>query len=195
MVSEIQASNEKPDKIIDKYLEISKRYNSPVTPSNNPFLEGSNGGVQIQTFAPTSCSTSNLNNHSIVTVISYAQSKMIIPGDNEPPSWEELLKRTDFLAAIKGTDILLAPHHGRSSGFSSALFEYISPRLTIISDGPFGDTSATSRYAQQTQGWTVQKRNGGQEIRKCVTMRNDGVIVVKFGENPHRKPYIQVTID
>ncbi len=81
MVSEIQASNEKPDKIIDKYLEISKRYNSPVTPSNNPFLEGSNGGVQIQTFAPTSCSTSNLNNHSIVTVISYAQSKMIIPGD------------------------------------------------------------------------------------------------------------------
>jgi beta-lactamase superfamily II metal-dependent hydrolase len=120
---------------------------------------------------------------------------MIIPGDNEPPSWDELLKRTDFLTAIKGTDILLAPHHGRDSGFSSALFKHINPRLTIISDGPFCDTSATSRYAQQTQGWTVQKRSGGSETRKCVTTRSDGVIEVQFGQNSNGKPYIQVTAD
>ena len=192
---EIRAGNEKPDKVIDKYLEISNRYSAPIDPGNNPSLEENNGGVQIQKFTPTSCGTSNLNNHSIVTVISYARSKMIIPGDNEPPSWDELLKRADFLTAIKGTDILLAPHHGRDSGFSSALFEHINPRLTIISDGPFCDTSATSRYAQQTQGWTVQKRSGGTETRKCVTTRNDGVIEVQFGQNSNGKSYIQVTIE
>ncbi len=192
---EIRAGNKEPDKIIDKYLEISKGYTNPVAPSNDPLLAENNGGAQIQDFTPSSCGTSNLNNHSIVTVISYAQSKMIIPGDNEPPFWDELLKRTDFLNAIKGTDILLAPHHGRESGFSSTLFKHIKPRLTIISDGPFCDTSATNRYAQQTQGWTVRKRSGGRETRKCVTTRSDGVIDVEFCQNPSWSPYMRVTID
>ena len=193
---DIRAGNRKEDKaIIDKYLEVNRRYTSPVDPSENPFHANNNGGVEIQRFTPSSCATSNLNNHSIVTIISHAQSKMIIPGDNEPASWDELLKRNDFISAIKGTDILVAPHHGRQSGFSSALFEHITPRLTIISDGRFCDTSATDRYAQKTQGWMVHKRSGGKEKRKCVTTRNDGVIVVEFGENQDGKPFIKVTID
>jgi beta-lactamase superfamily II metal-dependent hydrolase len=192
---EIRAGNRETDRIIDKYLEINKIYTNPVVPGDDPFLQQNNGGVQIQCFTPSSCGTSNLNNHSIVTVLSYAQSKMIIPGDNEPVSWDELLKRTDFLTAIKDTDILLAPHHGRDSGFSSALFAHINPRLTIISDGPFCDTSATSRYALQTRGWTVYKSNGSTETRKCVTTRNDGVIDVQLGNNTEGKPYIHVKID
>ena len=193
---DIRAGNRVEDKeIINKYLEIDDRYKEPVEPGYNPFYAQNNGGVEIQRFTPTSCATSNLNNQSIVTVIYYAQSKLIIPGDNEPSSWDELLSRQDFLSAIKGTDILVAPHHGRKSGFSSTLFDHISPKLTIISDGRFCDTSATNTYSQKMQGWLVHKRSGGQEVRKCVTTRNDGVIVVEFGENQNGNPFIQVTIN
>ncbi|MDQ0286290.1 competence protein ComEC [Desulfofundulus luciae] len=193
---EIRAGNRKEDTtIIDKYLEVNSEYVHPVSPSENPFLDDNNGGVRFVRFIPSSCATSNLNNHSVVTIVSYAKSKIIIPGDNEPPSWNELLEQEEFLTAIKDTDILVAPHHGRDSGFSSALFEYINPRLTIISDGRFCDTSATDRYAKHTKGWTVYKRSGGKEERKCVTTRNDGVIVVKFGMNSNERPFIEVTID
>jgi len=183
--------NEKVINIINKYLEINERYSSPIDPRDNPFDAQNNGGVEIQYFVSESCATSNLNNHSVVTIISYAQRKMIIPGDNEPPSWDELLKQKDFLSAIENADILVAPHHGRESGFSSALFKYISPRLTIISDGRFCDTSATNRYAEKTRGLIVHKRNGGTEERRCVTTRNDGVIVVEFD----RQSFIKVTIN
>jgi competence protein ComEC len=71
----------------------------------------------------------NINNHSIVTVITYADVKVILCGDNEPDSWQELIIQKDFIKAISGTDILLAPHHGRDSGFYSDLFCYFKPKL------------------------------------------------------------------
>lgn len=192
---DIREGNSRQDKeIIDEYLKIDRRYSGQVDSDSNPFLAKNNGGAQIDTFFPRLCATSNLNNHSIVTIISCASSKIIIPGDNEPPSWNELLATRSFLSAIKGTYILLAPHHGRESGFSSELFKYISPYLTIISDGP-SDTTASDKYSNHSLGWTVHKRTGGTEERKCVTTRKDGVIEVDFGKGTDGKPYMQVTVD
>ncbi|MCZ7400605.1 MAG: hypothetical protein O8C61_00100 [Candidatus Methanoperedens sp.] len=181
--------------IFDKYFEINQRYSSPVSSSEDPSLSNNNGGVEIQTFTPNSSSTSNINNHSIVTVLSYANSKVLLAGDNEPPSWKELLEKESFRNAIKNADILLAPHHGRESGFYSELFEHFKPRLTIISDGQFCDTSATDRYSKISTGWTVHHRNCEKEKRNCVTTRNDGVIVLKLGYNSDKEPFIYVTID
>lgn len=193
---DIIAGNRKEDMaVLRKYMEINKRYDTPLDPGSNPFLPNNNGCVEFQSFTPSSCATSNINNHSVVTVISYAKSKVVIPGDNEPESWDELLQRSDFVSAIKGTDILVAPHHGRASGFFSDVFDYINPRLTIISDGRFCDTSSTNRYSEKTRGWSVHKRGGGKEDRKCVTTRKDGVILVKFGESRESKPYIYVKLD
>jgi competence protein ComEC len=129
-----------------------------------------------------------------VTVIAYAGSKVILPGDNEPPSWKELLESANFRNAISVADILLAPHHGRESAFCSELFDCFNPRLTVISDGPC-DTSAVSQYGAVTRGWEIHHRGGGSEIRKCVTTRKDGAIVVKFGYNDGRNPFIAVYID
>lgn len=181
--------------LFDKYFEIDQRYSSPVSSSEDPSLSNQNGGVEIQTFTPNSNSTSNINNHSIVTVLSYANSKIILAGDNEPPSWKELLEKETFKNAIKNADILLAPHHGRESGFYSSLFEHFKPSLTIISDGQFCDTSATDRYSKISTGWIVHHRSGDKEKRNCVTTRNDGVIVLKLGYNSDKKPFIFVTID
>ncbi len=193
--SDIRSGNPSGDKaIIEEYIKISNKFSDSGSLDTCPFKAANNGGAGFSVFVPTSCATSNLNNHSMVTVVSCAGSKIIIPGDNEPQSWNELLERPSFISAISGADILVAPHHGRKSGFSSKLFEHISPLLTLISDGPC-DTTASDQYSSQSKGWNVQKRSGGREERKCVTTRKDGVIEVEFGNNPDGKRYIEVTID
>ena len=185
--TEVRNDNQDRDSdVIEKYLEINEKYTEPASPNTNPFLPENNGGVVFQTFYPSACATSNLNNHSSVTIVSYGGLKIIIPGDNENPSWNELLERDDFQQAIEGTDILVASHHGRESGFSTVLFDYISPFVTIISDDSVGPTCVRDRYDQRTQGWLVRKRSNQAMVeRRCLTTRNDGVIVVTFGRNRH----------
>ena len=178
----------------EKYFEIDEFYSAPLSEEDKLDKPENWGGALFESFYPPLDRT-NINNCSHVTVIAYAQSKIIIPGDNEPSSWQELLKRVSFRNAIKNADILLAPHHGRESGWCKDLFEYFKPRLTIISDGRFGDTSATDRYSKVSTGWIVHKRSGDDEKRYCVTTRNDGVIFVEFGFTREKKPYIDVRID
>ena len=169
--------------IYRKYLDIDGRYIYPVQTVQDPTIPTNNGGVSISSFRPTRSPKTNLNNHSIVTVIEYQGVKILSPGDNESPSWEELLADAAFREAIKNTHVLVAPHHGRESGFHLDLFNYISPLLTIISDGRTVDTSATGRYSTRTEGRNVLRRNGSSEIRKCVTTRNDGTIEVIISPN------------
>ncbi len=166
-------------------------------PGESPFEAPINGGLEMQIFAPAECPRPNLNNHSLVVVASYAGLKIVIPGDNEEPSWRELLGTSEFRKAIEGTDVLVAPHHGREAGFSAELFRHITPRLTIISDGPASGTSATEQYRRHTHkdGWTVHKRSGGAERRRCLTTRKDGGIAVRFGQNRDGSAYMNVKID
>lgn len=182
--------------IINAYLELMNRPWNTISPEADPTRSENNGGVKIRWFCSQGCPVDNLNNHSFVTVFSYAGLKLLIPGDNGLASWDELMKHDDFKSAIAGVDILVAPHHGRESGYSSALMDYMSPnlKLTIVSDGRFCDTSATSRYSAKSAGWLVHKRSGGGEERKCVTTRNDGHVNVKFVMNNGTQPFIEVTI-
>ncbi len=192
-------STESEQSKIDKYLEIHKRYTG--TPDKNERVREpeNNGGVTIKTFHPKGCSRSNLNDHSIVTVVSYAKSKIIIPGDNEEDSWQELLAKEAFIDAIKGTDILVASHHGRESGYCADLFEHIKPSLVIVSDGPEGKTSVTGKYYDATTeaGWGVFSRSDETKRQKWVlTTRDNKAIVVRFGVNRDSgKPFMNVTVD
>jgi beta-lactamase superfamily II metal-dependent hydrolase len=184
---------------INKYLEISASYSAPVGPAESVTASNNNGGVTIQTFQPVGCDRSNLNDQSIVTVVSYANSKIIVPGDNEETSWQELLGEQAFLDAIEGTDILVASHHGRESGYCADLFQHIKPSLVIISDGPAGGTSVTGKYynATTTKGWTVYSRSDGSSQQRWVlTTRDNKAIVVKFGSNTQSNgSYRNVTVD
>jgi beta-lactamase superfamily II metal-dependent hydrolase len=128
-------------------------------------------------------------------VVEYAGVKLLLPGDNEGSSWHELLERPDFRSAIAGTHAILAAHHGRENGFYGLLFDEFQPLLTIISDGRFCDTSATSRYGAVTRGWTVRSRaNGNSQPRKCLTTRKDGDIILEIGKNQSGKGYLAATI-
>ncbi|HYT89871.1 MAG TPA: MBL fold metallo-hydrolase [Gemmataceae bacterium] len=195
--ADIDKGNRGEDRdVIERYLQCLRAFPQTLPYEQDP-LNPTNSGLSILYYTPTKCATSNLNNHSIVTVVSYAGSKILIPGDNESPSWKELLELPHFVSAIKGTDILLAPHHGREAGYSVELFKHINPWLVIISDGSFSDTSATDRYSKQAKGLQVQRRTNGARLeRKCVTTRNDDYIAVELGTNSQtRRRFIHVTID
>ena len=196
---DIRGSNPPPDQAaeakIQKYLEIRQRYSNPVGPQDDVDSFQNNGGVSIKRFYPWRSSKGNLNNHSVVTVIEYGGVKILVPGDNESPSWQELLGQSDFVSAIKGTHVLVAAHHGRESGFHRPLFEHFTPFITLVSDGRTVDTSVTGRYTEVSRGWTVNKRSGGQETRYCLTTRNDGWLDVEITPILGQVGSLKVTIE
>lgn len=193
---DIRKANKSNDRDkMDKYLEINDRYHVTIADGENPILSENNGGVSFQSFFPKSCSTSNINNHSIVSVIEYLGVKILVPGDNENPSWKELLGNKKFMTAIKGTDVFLASHHGRESGYCVELFEHFIPKLIIVSDGPVKNTDIASYYSKIASGWDVNRRSGGSKKRYCLTTRSDGVISVVVGKTINNSTYLSVTVD
>jgi len=180
--------------IFEKYCQIDDRYCEPLSAENDLKNPMNTGGAVIRTFSPNSCSLNDFNSHSLVTTVSYAKSKIMLSGDNNPCSWRELLDDTDFKKELRGVDIFLTPHHGRESGWLEELFDYMQPKLTIVSDGKHHDTNATNRYSDVSSGWKVHSRSNGEQIeRKCLTTRNDGIIFVRLGID-NETPFIYVTI-
>ena len=173
---------------VNRYIAMSAHYTTPI-PSNevigNPDVSG---GVRITCHASVNCGRSNINNHSWVVVFEYLGVKVVIPGDNESPSWQELIKNPAFLNAAKAPDVFLASHHGRLSGYYSDLFANTEgidkPRLCAVSDGQVQDTDAAGRYSYHARGWDVRsRRNGRVAQRFCVTTRTDGHIEIEVGQN------------
>jgi beta-lactamase superfamily II metal-dependent hydrolase len=103
--------------VVTRYLEVRQQYSGALTPANDLTAHMGFGGATFQVFGLQTCDPGNLNNHSLVVVVSCAGLKMMLPGDNESPSWKELLLDPSFLAAVKSMDVLLAPHHGRVNGW------------------------------------------------------------------------------
>jgi beta-lactamase superfamily II metal-dependent hydrolase len=169
---EILAGNKNDDsKIIEEYFRIHNQYMEPVPSGSTSDVTASEhwGGVRISFFATKSCDRKNLNNHSIVSIFRYADFKIMIPGDNETESWKLLIKDNQFLDEARNIDVLVAPHHGRRSAYCQELFDAIGkPYLTVISDGPECDTSATGNYGGQSRGWRVYYPDGTNEDRLCV---------------------------
>ena len=178
---------------IEKYIEINNRFTTNITgQSVDPDDPYNFGGLKISTFIPFYLGD-NLNNYSIVTVFEYAGLKVVVPGDNEKSSLDQLMGRQSFKDAIQNADILLAPHHGRDSGYNNDFVTLVNPRLVIVSDGKFCDTSANPRYSAKSRGWNVYK-NGMPYSRKCLTTNSDGEVYVKFGYDESNERFFNVRI-
>ncbi|RPD43762.1 MBL fold metallo-hydrolase [Hymenobacter sediminis] len=165
--------------ILGKYLEIRKRYSAPM-PSGTG-VSSEKPSLDFTTFSPINCAKSNLNNQSIVVFLSYAGSTICIPGDPEGAAWRELLDQPGFIGYLKKTDILVASHHGRESGFCEDIFEHCKPKLVVISDGQRGTTCVREKYYQKATGLSVGSHsNTSWETRYCLTTRRDGSIDIWF---------------
>ena len=197
--NDIRSGNPKPSQEteakIRKYLEITGRYTGSVAPQDDVDKPENNGNVSVKRFIPSQASTGNLNNHSVVTVLEYSGVKILIPGDNEPPSWEELLNRPDFVTAIAGTHVLVASHHGRESGFHSPLFDHFHPLITLISRWARRRHQRNGSVHECNPRMASKQKKRDQTDRKCVTTRNDGAIEVVVDVSSAGQGTLGVTID
>lgn len=181
----MENATEQSRRKFEKYVEVCDRYSSSIelTDPDIPLKADNYGGLNMQFYSTTACSHDNFNNFSIITVLTLANSKVIVCGDNEKASFDELMKQESFKSAVANADILVAPHHGRESGYHGEFVKEVNPRLTIISDTSYSDASASSKYSNASRGWKVWNRDGSSETRYCLTTRNDGNIKVVFGES------------
>ena len=190
-VSYKNATSDFDKKIFMKYLDICNRYKRTTPWEIEPFNPKVNGNVEMYAYFPKlDIKDSRKNNHSIVIVIKYQGFTLLLSGDNEKESWKWLIannpdyRGVHFLQAIKGTQVLLAPHHGRESGYSDELLSLLETNLKIvlISDGQKGSTSVTEKYSLKTKGMVVKKKSKSEE-RKVLTTRNDGRIKLLIENN------------
>lgn len=182
---ELEKLLEPPTQKLQAYLKMSREYRYPVEPKNMLEDPENWGGVEFKIFRPTTCDKSKLNNHSIVTVVKFGDDKVIISGDNEKESLQELLNMDGFPEAIANSFALLAPHHGREAGYCSDFLNIANPRITVVSDRPNTDTSAADRYSQRSSSFPVfHSKTEKWENRSCLSTRNDGHIsMIFFGDS------------
>lgn len=168
---------------IEAYCDFVELYNKPLPCSDpdSPHNPDVFYGLQVQTFRAVNCDKSNRNNQSAIVVLNLGNAKIVICGDNEQASFDELMQRLDFKEAVRGAWILVASHHGRRSGYHQEFVELVNPYLTIISDTKKGETSVTDLYRRYSEGWEVWSDEKNADKRYCLTTRQDGSIQVVFG--------------
>ena len=171
------------DKII-KYCDFVESYTGTLTESQDPRLGTLFGGLTVEVFCASNCDKSNKNNFSAIAVLKLNNAKIVVCGDNERKSFEELMKDKYFRDTVADSWVLIAPHHGRESGYYEDFVNLTNPYLTIISDTSNVETSVSSKYSAKSKGYDVYNAlTCENEKRSCLTTRKDGNIEIEFGES------------
>lgn len=157
----------------ERYVSACSAFNSPVDEPFNLHM----GGITATTFWNPYPTFTDTNNLSLVIFIKYANFKILFAGDLEKPGWQALLQRAAFRAELAGTDVLVASHHGRESGFCADIFDYFTPSAVVISDKPIKhETQRTvPDYRRVVRDQGVRVRTTMKD-RHVLTTRRDGWI-------------------
>ena len=180
------------DEIVGKYFELLKRFTKDVDWSEDPSNPTWGNGCTFHSFYNNDTEL-GVNNLSVATFIEFGNETILYGGDLEEKGWQELLKRDSFKNHLKKTTILVASHHGNSSGYCKDIFDYFTPKITIFSAGKYIDENARTKYANHTKGMKVRIKNGGEEERWVLTTRNDGHIQMVF--YPYRIMEPKITVN
>ena len=89
------------------------------------------GDANVQILAPNSKEYNNLNNYSIVLMVTYGETDVILMGDAESLSEEEILNNGLYIEA----DVIKLGHHGSSTSSSAKFLKAVKPKYAIISCG------------------------------------------------------------
>jgi len=137
------------------FIELDKTYNNPVDFSICPTNQNNNGGIQIEYASVGWGDVFNKNDTSIVLVYRYRDIVFVFPGDIEEKGWNLLLSenRLKYSSIINNSRarILIAPHHGRGSGYTQSMFDFFQPSLTVISD-QYGREPTDNRFRTNPTG-------------------------------------------
>lgn len=101
------------------------------------------------------------NNLSLIAHLSIHGFNFLFTGDMERDGMLALLNHQGFRQAVRGVDVLVAPHHGRENGKCEDLFDVhgCNPALVVISD------CAKRHQSQETVPYYYGKARGVQNFR------------------------------
>ncbi len=124
------------------------------------------------------------NNLSQIVFVEHNGSVICVSGDLKEKGWETLIKKQPGIKTwLARTNIFIASHHGRDSGYYSEIFLYCKPECIIISDkGIIHDTQKdmSAIYGGHVAGEGISFNNDLLNKRKVLTTRDDGHIWVQL---------------
>lgn len=130
------------------------------------------------------------NNSSIIRYIKYKGVSILFTGDMESAGWEWLTSHNmEFVKLMEqGLDILIAPHHGHSSGFPSELFKLTGNVKVIIlskdSESAKENSDVYSGYSNYAEGVNYLNFSDNRIYKaKVLTTRSNGSIYIVIDES------------
>ena len=169
------------------FADLHNRYTSSVPYDDDPTNPERNGGVRyvihsLDHGARVNGARIEGNNTSVVVMLRYGGVLFVCPGDIEPPGWQELwrLFESSFRTLIEDAHsrFLVAPHHGRKSGYCKGMMDAIKPHATFISD-VWGASETHPAFRSNPIG--VEYPSG--EIVKFYTTKRGGRVQVIVSSN------------
>jgi beta-lactamase superfamily II metal-dependent hydrolase len=127
-------------------------------------------------------SVRDVNDLSLVSFITEDGFTVCLPGDLDARGWRLHLQNPAFQYLLRETNLLLASHHGRPSGYCKEAFEFLHPKLIVMSDKEqVKGRTLTQRAPYPEHAVGVKLPDGS--FRRVLTTRGDGRIriVVKEG--------------
>jgi beta-lactamase superfamily II metal-dependent hydrolase len=134
-------------------------------------------GFQWEVFGNTPADFDDENNLSLIFSATLAGATFTFCGDMETAGWKTLDAGADgarLRAALNRTNVLVAPHHGRESGWWDGFRENSKNlNVTVISDDyiQYKTQETNAKYAALATGISFHDSK-----RKVLTTRNDGAI-------------------
>ena len=175
------------------YADLHNRFTAAIPRERSPTNLEYNGGVRYAIHSldhGTRVNDGTLrgsaaiegNNTSLVVMLLYEGVLFVCPGDIEPLGWRELWQRqaASYRALIDHAQyrFLVAPHHGRKSGYCKDMMDAIQPHATFISD-VWGDSETHRGFRDDPLG--VEFQSG--ETVKYYTTKRAGRVRVVVSEN------------
>lgn len=127
------------------------------------------------------------NNSSIVYLLDYEGFRVLFCGDMEEAGWIWLIENNAKFKAdmSQGVDVIVASHHGHTSGYSQDLMNLIgSPKLAVLSKGSESgnETDVDSLYSANAAGCVVTGLAlKNTVVKKSLTTRSNGSIYIDVG--------------
>lgn len=101
-------------------------------------------GIVLDFLYPSTLSSDNINNSSIVTELSWGEKKAIFMGDLEAEAQQNMI------GTVSEVDLLKVAHHCSSDAINKNVYQKLSPNYTVISvgkDNKFGHPSQSCLQA------------------------------------------------
>lgn len=142
------------------------------------------GGVAITWFCNRyGLPHTDTNNLSLAVFIEYGPFSILFSGDLETAGWRSLQATPSFNECLHRVKVYVASHHGRENGQCEEIFNYCTPEVILLSDGP------KQYVSQETNSWYRTRATGipemdkpagllGRPRRYVMTTRRDGTMKI-----------------